>query len=181
MNKEGSTQKPKQKVKHSQSKSLHSQIIKEQKLKKKLKECEKEIENLKDRLLRTAAELDNFRKRTERDVSQIIQNANQELIRSLLPIIDDFDRSLKFDHKKQKEEDFRQGIELIYKNLYDILVKAGLEPMESVGQPFDFEKHDALLQVEKKDTEPGMVVEEHEKGYLLNGRVLRHAKVIVSK
>ena len=153
---------------------------KENPLRKNLKEAEDQIQSLNDRLLRTAAELDNYRKRTEREIAHIIQNANEGLIKDLLPIIDDFERSLKTE-KDSDDKGFREGVYLIYQKLSSILQGWGLEPMISVDQPFDVDRHDALLQLEKKGKPSGVVIEEHEKGYLLNGRVLRHAKVLVSK
>ncbi len=136
---------------------------------------------MKDRLLRTAAELDNFRKRTEREISRIVQNANERLIKDILPVIDDLERSLKLSQKGKNEKEFRSGVELIYQKLMSVLRSYGLEPMESENKEFDVQQHEALLQMEKEGTPPDMVVEEHGKGYLLNGKVLRHAKVVVSK
>jgi len=169
------------KEKERRSKPKSAQKKKEERLQKKLKEAEKEIEVLKDRLLRTAAELDNFRKRTEREISQIIQNANERLIKDILPVIDDLERSLKLSQKGKNEKEFLSGVELIYQKLMSVLRSYGLDPMESENKEFDVQQHEALLQMEKEGTPPGMVVEEHEKGYLLNGKVLRHAKVVVSK
>jgi molecular chaperone GrpE len=153
----------------------------EEQLRKKLRAAQEEIESLKDRLLRTAAELDNYRKRTEREFAQVIQTANEAVIKDILFIIDDLERSLKSDPKGGKAKEFHRGIELIYQKLLSILSGYGLEPMNSMGKDFNVDQHDALLQVEKEDTPAGIVVEEHEKGYLLNGKVIRHAKVVVSK
>ena len=150
-------------------------------VKRKLKQAQEEIEILKDRLLRSAAEVENVRKRTEREILHVVQNANSELIRTILPVIDDFERSLKIPEGKQGEKEFRRGVALIHQKLMDVLHGYGLERMESVDKPFDVELHDALLQVKREGTPPGVVVEEHEKGYFLNGKVLRHAKVVVSQ
>ena len=150
------------------------------KLKEALHKAESENEALKERLLRIAAEFDNTKKRTEREIAQIILAANKRLILELLPVVDDLERSLKISGD-QDPESFRQGVELIYQKLASILKNNGVAPMESVGQPFDVEKHDALLQVEHPDAPSGVVVQEHEKGYCLHDAVLRHAKVVVSK
>lgn len=158
-----------------------SQDKKTAQLMKKLRAAQAENAELKDKLLRTAAELDNFKKRTEKEIAFIIQNANRELILSLLPVVDDLERSLKISHDKTKIEDFHRGIELIYQKLESLLENLGVTPMESVGSPFNVEEHDALMQAEKDGVEPGIVLEEHEKGYYINNMVLRHAKVIVSK
>jgi len=109
------------------------------------------------------------------------KNANEKLIIELLPIIDDVERSLKSTPKGGKEKEFRKGFELICQNLILILQGFGVEAMTSIGKEFDVEEHDAILLVEQKETPSNIVVEEHEKGYLLNGKVIRHAKVIVSK
>ena len=154
---------------------------KEIQLQKKLDAAEKEINSLKDQLLRTAAELDNFRKRTEREIAHIINNANERIIIDILPTIDDLERSLKSAPKGGKGKDFYKGIDLIYQRLMTVLEKYGLEPMKSIGRDFNVDQHDALLQVAKEDTPSGTVVDEHEKGYFLNGKVIRHAKVVVSE
>lgn len=150
------------------------------KLEADLVEVKAENAALRDRLLRAAAELDNLRKRTEKEIGQIIQNANSQLILDLLPVVDDLERSLKTSDIADAAS-FRNGIELIYQKMGKILKKNGVEPMESVGQDFDVNKHDALLQIKSSEAESGKIIEEHEKGYLLNGHVLRHAKVIVSQ
>ena len=155
-------------------------LTKEEQLKRKLKKAENEIVGIKDQLLRTAAELDNYRKRTERDFTRIAENAQGEIIRDILPIIDDLERSLKTTSKKD-DKHFIEGIELIFQKLLSSLKARGLEPIDAVGKPFDVNCHDALLLMEKKGKAPGIVLEQHEKGYVWKGRVLRHAKVVVSK
>ena len=149
--------------------------------KNKLALKDQECAELKDRLLRTAAELENFRRRTERERVDIINNANAVLLRDILSVLDDFERSLKIYDKEAGSTDFRRGVELIYQKLLEKLQAHGLTAMHAEGEPFDVEKHDALLEQKKKGVKPGLVINEHEKGYYLNGRILRHAKVIVSK
>ncbi len=145
---------------------------------KKLKE---EIFSLQEQLLRKAAEFENYKKRTEREFARIIQNAGENIITSLLPVLDDLDRSLEHARKSEDVESLREGMELISKKLYAVLEKEGLKPLDAVGKEFDPEKHDALLQVEKDGVESGTVVEEHLKGYELNNKVIRHAQVIVAR
>lgn len=164
----------------SDAKGKHPHARRAEHLRSKLKSAEEEVKALQERLLRTAAELDNVRKRTEKEKIQLVLNANADLLKNVLPVLDDLERSLKLSSENDVSG-FRNGIELIYQKLFSILKNQGLTPMEAVGQRFDVEKHDALLQVEKEGTAPGMVVEEYERGYLLNGQVLRHAKVTVSK
>ncbi len=150
-------------------------------LEEEIQRLREENERLRDQLLRKIAEFDNFRKRTERDVVMRLQNATEELIVELLPVLDDFERSLNHARSDMDFEHFREGVELIYKKFKGILEKQGLKAMETINQPFDPEKHDALMQVEKEGMESGTVVEEHQKGYYLNDRVIRHAQVIVAK
>jgi molecular chaperone GrpE len=144
-----------------------------------LQKLQEENEGLRERLLRTAAELDNVLKRTEREKFNFIQSANAELLKSILPIMDDLDRSLK-SFNETDPVGFRNGVELIQQKLISILKSKGLTEMETVGQTFDVDKHEALMQSKLEGDPPNKVVEEFEKGYLLNGLVLRHAKVMVS-
>ena len=147
-------------------------------LKKQIDQLRQEREDLRDQFLRTLAEMDNMKKRLEKEKAMWQDAANANLLLSILPVVDDMERSLKIE-KTGKE--FRQGIEMIFQKLNKILSDHGVKVMESVGKPFDVEMHDALMQIEKKGVDPGMVIDEHEKGYFLNGHVLRHAKVLVSK
>ena len=140
-----------------------------------------ELVELQDQLLRKVAEFDNYKKRTEREAIAWIQNANEQLIIKLLPVLDDMERSLSHRKQEDNSESFIEGAELIYKKLLDILDKEGLKQMVSVGEEFNPEQHDALLQVEKKGIDSGKIIEEHLKGYLLNDKVIRHAQVLVAK
>jgi len=146
-----------------------------------LEEKEKELEELRDLYVRKLAEFDNYRKRTQREFVELVKNANADLILQLLPVVDDLERSLKAAEEGTTLEAFVEGVRMIYQKFVDVLSKQGLQRIESVGQPFDPHKHEALMQVEKEGVEPGTVVDEHQPGYVLNERVLRHAKVIVSK
>jgi molecular chaperone GrpE len=150
-------------------------------LQKKLKKSEIEFKQVKEQLLRTAAELENVRKRTDREIGRIIQSANEKLISDLLPVLDDFERFFKASKEHRKLEELKKGTELIYQKLFSTLIDYGLKPMKSEGIPFNVDEHDALLQVKKKGVQYGIVVEEHEKGYYYNDKILRHAKVLVSK
>lgn len=150
-------------------------------LKSQLEKAQAECSELKDQLLRKAAEFENYKKRTEKDYAQFIVNANAELITELLPIVDDLERSLQSTNNSDDYESLHKGVELIYKNLMKLLERKGVKPIEAVGESFDPEKHDALLQVDSNDHPSGTVVEEHLKGYIMNDRVLRHSQVIVSK
>jgi molecular chaperone GrpE len=146
-----------------------------------LNKLKEEKEELHDQLLRKIAEFDNYRKRTEREYLDRVLNANERLISNLLPVIDDMERSLAHARENKDYKSLIEGSELIYKKLRSLLEKEGLEPLESVGQEFDPDKHDALMQMESEDVKSGHVLDQHLKGYTLNGKVIRHAQVIVAK
>jgi molecular chaperone GrpE len=146
-----------------------------------IKRLTEEREQLEDQLLRKIAEFDNYKKRTERDFFDRVQNANEKLISELLPVLDDMERALDHVEKSQEINSLIEGTNLIKKKLIDILEKQGLKPLPAIGEDFDPEKHDALMQIEKKNVESGTIIEEHLKGYTLNGKVIRHSQVIVAK
>lgn len=144
-----------------------------------------EADALKDQLLRTLAEFDNYKKRSQREMSQFMQTANEKLIVDILPSIDDLERAVKVSKEiasdDPKVQQFVQGVDFIYKKLMKTLEAKGLKAIESVGQPLDVNLHDALMQIDAPEKEPDTIVDEHEKGYYLYDKVIRHAKVIVSK
>lgn len=138
------------------------------------------VNELTDKLLRKAAEFENYKRRTESELSSVYKYANEKLIADLLPILDDFDRLNSAWNEKHDVEKYKEGIDLIYDKLKKVLQKHGLKEIDSVGKPFDVNLHDAVLQVPKTDVEPNTVVDEIEKGYYLKDKVIKHAKVIVS-
>lgn len=146
----------------------------------RLEELQKTADMLKDQLLRKAAELENVKRRVETETLTTIMYANESLLSSLIPVLDDFSRSMKVAGKEENGESFSKGVELIHQKLTRILAQQGLAPFDSVGKPFDVNFHDALLQMPRADVPPGTVIEEVERGYMYKERVLRHAKVIVS-
>jgi molecular chaperone GrpE len=150
-------------------------------LKAKIAELESSVNQLKDQFLRKAAEFENYKRRVENDIGERIRFANEDLIYEILPVVDDFERSLKSAKTHTQFEVFYQGVDLIYQKLLKILAAQGVQPFESVGKQFDTAYHDALMQMPKKGVPPHTVIEEVEKGYLYHDKVLRHAKVIVSE
>jgi molecular chaperone GrpE len=132
---------------------------------------------LQDRLLRGRAEFDNFRKRTERERSDYIQYAAMEMVRELLPILDDFERALKVE---TADREYAKGVELIYQRMYDSLKKMGLEPIATEGQQFDPNLHQAIERVPTKDAQDQMVLGEFQRGYNFKGKLLRPAMVRVA-
>ncbi len=149
-------------------------------LRAQLAELQQSAEQYRDQLLRKAAEFENYKRRVESDLGNIVRNANESLIAALLPILNDVARSLAQGKESKDYDAFYRGVELISSKLLRILEQQGLAPFDSLGKPFDVNFHDALLQVPRGDVPPHTVIEEVERGYMLNERVLRHAKVIVS-
>ncbi|MBD3299534.1 MAG: nucleotide exchange factor GrpE [candidate division Zixibacteria bacterium] len=140
-----------------------------------------ETPDWQDRYLRLAAEFDNFRKRSAREFGDVVRNAERELISDLTEVLDNLDRALKADHKGESVDDFARGFDLIREQFRSVLEKRGLKRMETVGEPFNPEAHDALMRMPSDEHEEGRIVQEVSPGYYLGERVLKHAKVIVSQ
>ncbi|HOT95891.1 MAG TPA: nucleotide exchange factor GrpE [bacterium] len=136
---------------------------------------------LNDRYLRLAAEFDNYRKRSDREMQHYISNANFELMARLLPALDDLDRIVAAAQSGTDPAALVEGILLLQKNILKTFQESGLEPMPTLGEEFDPQLHDALLHIEVPNTAANRIVEEHKKGYFFKGKVLRHAQVVVSK
>ncbi len=150
-------------------------------LNEKVSSLEKEIFEYRDKLVRKVAEFDNYRKRTSEEFLRLVNTAGEDLIIRLLPVIDDIERFQKNYTEKTNAADLKKGVDLIFEKLNTVLKNAGLSEIEAVNTPFDPEIHDALLMVEKEGAESNTVVDQHEKGYRLNDKVIRHSKVIVAK
>jgi molecular chaperone GrpE len=149
-------------------------------LEEKIKQLESENSDLKNQYLRKQADFENFRKRMFREKEDAIKYANSNLLLDLVTIIDDFERAIKAGEGSEDIESFRQGIELIEKQLTGTLErKWGLKRFDSEGEVFDPEKHEAIA-TEETNHEESIVLEDYLKGYYLHDRVLRHAKVKVS-
>lgn len=156
------------------------EISEMEKLQNEINALKDEVNTWKDKFLRKMAEFDNYKKRVEQDQLQLIKYANEKLIKDLLPVIDDFERSLTFSKDELKNNAVLQGVEMVYNKLMKILTDYGLKKIDALNQPFDFNLHEALLQVPKDGVEPLTVIEEVEKGYILHDKVIRHSKVIVA-
>jgi molecular chaperone GrpE len=133
--------------------------------------------DLKDRLLRSLADFDNFRRRAERDRSDYIQFAAVEIVRGLVPVLDDLQRAMRAE---TADKEYAKGIELIYQRLFETLKKAGLEPIEAAGKPFDPNLHQAVDRVQTDEVADQTVLEEYQSGYNFKGRLLRPAMVKVA-
>ncbi|GAQ25553.1 MULTISPECIES: nucleotide exchange factor GrpE [Tepidanaerobacter] len=140
---------------------------------------EKEIDNYKNKWLRTQADLENYRKRVERDIQEIHKYAGEKLVKDILPILDNFERALSAI--EDKESDLYRGVEMIYEEFKRMLEKHGVKEIEALGKPFDPYYHEAIMTVESNEHEPGIVVEVVRKGYMYNSKVIRPSMVKVSK
>jgi molecular chaperone GrpE len=140
---------------------------------------------LEDRCLRLAAEFDNYKKRTARQYAEIVKNANEELIQDILAVIDDFDRALQTaisidsQNPNNGSDSFINGMKMIYDKLMVVLKGRGVIPFDAMNQPFDPQYHDAVMQL-PSEVDEGTVIGVISPGYLLNEKVIRHAKVIVA-
>jgi molecular chaperone GrpE len=139
-----------------------------------------------ERYLRLVAEFDNFRKRSSKQYSQLIKSANEEIILDMLNVVDDFQRALESlsspdDRNKSEDcENILAGMRLIYDKLTAVLKNRGVREIEALNQPFDPHYHEAVMQSPSEDHEEGTVINVVSQGYMLNDRVLRHAKVVVA-
>lgn len=147
---------------------------------KKIEELGTKLTELNDKYLRLYSEFDNYRKRTTKERSDLLKTAGEDVIKSFLPVIDDFERAMKNAASATDVAAVNEGIQLIYNKLKGELTKRGLEAMDSTGKPFDVEVHEAITNIPAPSEDmKGKVIDEVEKGYLLNGKVIRFAKVVV--
>jgi len=136
-----------------------------------------ERDELKELLLRRQAEFDNYRKRTEKERSEFVQYAGMELVKELLPILDDFDRAMKVEGGNPE---YVKGVQMIHSRMSDTLKKQGLEPIETAGKNFDPHLHQAVERVETKDAAEGAILGEFQRGYNFKGKLLRPSMVKVA-
>lgn len=146
---------------------------------KKDKKDEK-IEELTDRLTRQMAEFDNFRKRTEKEKSQMYEVGAKDIIEKILPVVDNFERGLEAVKEEDKEDPFIQGMEKVYKQLMTTLEGIEVKPIEAVGQEFDPNLHNAVMHVEDENLGENIIAEEFQKGYMYRDSVVRHSMVKVA-
>lgn len=146
---------------------------------KELAAKDQKIEELTDRLMRTMAEFDNYRKRTEKEKSAMYDMGIKSVIEKILPTVDNFERGLGTITEKEKESAFAQGIELIYRQLLTSLDEIGLKPIEAVGKEFDPNLHNAVMHGEDESMGDNIVSDEFQKGYMYRDMVVRHSMVKV--
>lgn len=139
-----------------------------------------QIEDLQDRLKRQMAEFDNFRKRTEKEKSQMYEIGAKDIIEKILPVVDNFERGIAAVPEDEKANPFAEGMEKIYKQLMTTLEEIGVKPIEAVGQEFDPDFHNAVMHVEDEEVGENIITEEFQKGYLYRDSVVRHSMVKVA-
>jgi len=150
--------------------------------KSELEQKQQELGELKDKYLRLQAEFDNFRKRSMKEKLEFMMTAAQDTMTVLLPVLDDFDRAKKNAEDENSTEPFSEGVMLVYNKLHKNLEQKGLKAMESTGEDFDPELHEAITEIPAPNEEmKGKVMDTVEKGYFLKDKIIRHAKVVVGK
>jgi molecular chaperone GrpE len=167
--------------KKSESKKEHH-LSKEETLEKELKEAKEEIADYKDKYLRLAAEFDNYRKRTLKEKTELILNGSEKSINSILPVVDDLERALTNMEKTTDIKAVKEGIELIYAKFIQTLNQNGVKEIETIGKELDTDFHEAIAIVPVPDEkQKGKIIDCTQKGYTLNEKVIRHAKVVVGQ
>lgn len=147
--------------------------------KKKKDKKDEKIEELKDRLMRNMAEFENFRKRSEKEKTQMFEIGAKSIIEKILPVVDNFERGLLSISEEEKQSGFAQGIEQIYKQLMTTLKEAGVTPIEAKGKEFNPDFHNAVMHGEDESLGENIVSEELQKGYMYKDSVVRHSMVKV--
>lgn len=148
---------------------------------KAINELEEKNAELSEKYLRLAAEFENYKKMTSRDTEVKIERVQERMILDVLSIKDDLDRTLSVVEENQEKDPVTQGVELIHSHVKKILEGYGVEEIDSIGEEFNVDFHEALMMVEDDSYPSNVIVQEHQKGYKINGRVLRHARVAVNK
>ncbi|MGQ9455023.1 MAG: nucleotide exchange factor GrpE [Armatimonadota bacterium] len=149
-------------------------------LESELEQLRRDVEEARDRYLRVLADFDNYRKRQREETARQVNLAREELILKLLPIVDNFQRALESAEAQHSYESLVEGVSLTLRQIQDMLTKEGVQPIEAVGAQFNPEFHEALIREETDQYPENTVIDELEKGYTMNGKVLRPARVKVA-
>ena len=161
------------------SKESRKEKKKREKADKKQDALREKIEELEDRVKRQMAEFDNFRKRSEKEKTMMFETGARSVIEKILPVVDNFERGLASVPEEQKADGFAQGMEMIYKQLMTELEKMEVKPIPAVGEEFNPDFHNAVMQVESEEYESGVIAQELQKGYTYRDGVVRHSMVAV--
>jgi molecular chaperone GrpE len=160
---------------------IHPENMSKDELLQKVEELRELSEKNHDLYLRSQAEMENMKKRLRKEKEDWLKYSNETLIKQILPIVDSLEKAISHSNNEKALHALREGVELTLKGLQNALSKAGLEEIKAEGQPFDPSFHEAVSQIEDNDVEAGRVVQEIQKGYTLNKRLIRPAMVVVSK
>jgi molecular chaperone GrpE len=145
-----------------------------------IEELQAKLAEMNDKYLRLYSDFDNFRKRTAKEKVDLIQSGGEDVFKSLLPIVDDFERAIKSNASTSDINTVTEGVSLIYNKLKNTLTQKGLEEMKSLGESFNTDLHEAITSIAAPTEDAkGKIVDELEKGYMLNGKVIRFAKVVI--
>jgi molecular chaperone GrpE len=150
-------------------------------LKRALDDCKEELGQTRDRWIRMVAEMENFKKRSGKERDEFFKYANENILRELLPILDNLQRAIDHAETHNGQTGLLEGIQMTERQLVAVMERFGISPVDAISKPFDPSRHEAMIQVDSEDHEPNTVLQEHQKGYLLHDRLLRPAKVAVSK
>lgn len=160
----------------------NTELTNEERVQKELDEANEKIAMLEDRYLRQIAEFDNYRKRTMKEKAELIKNGGERTIEAILPVLDDFERALNNMAKDENAAEAMKGVELIYNKFIGILKQNGLQKIETEGADFDTDYHEAIAMVPAfEESQKGKVLDCIQSGYMLNEKVIRHAKVAVGE
>jgi len=152
------------------------------KYKKLLEEKENELKELEDKYIRLIAEFENYKKRVFKEKEDLRNTGSENAMLALLPVLDDFDRAKVLSDDENSPENFTEGVELVYDKLFSTLKSKGLEKYDCTGQEFNPEEHEAIAEIPVQDEEQkGKIIDTVEKGYKLNGKIIRYPKVVVGK
>ncbi|HCQ29846.1 MAG TPA: nucleotide exchange factor GrpE [Flavobacteriales bacterium] len=164
-------------------KKVIEETIEKMELHDKLNEAKEKVNELNDKFLRLYSEFDNYRKRTQKEKADLHKSAGEDVIKSLLPVLDDFERAMKAMDENDDPQHVKEGVKLIYNKLLNTLKQKGLEPMEdATGKEFNVEEHEAITRIPAPSEDmKGKVIDQVERGYKLNGKVIRYAKVVVGQ
>ena len=177
--KETEQEETKEEVEEKETSEEQPKEEKKSKSKKKKDKKDEQIEELQDQVKRQMAEFDNFRKRTEKEKNQMFEVGAKSIIEKILPVVDNFERGLASIPEEEQGSAFADGMNMIYKQLLNELEQAGVAVVEAVGKEFDPEYHNAVMQVENDELEPGTIAQELQKGYTYRDSVVRHSMVAV--
>lgn len=160
-------------------KKKKEEIIEE--LRQKLNEKDKEIEQLKERALYQQADFENFKRLKIKEKQEALKFGNETLVKELLPVIDNLERAIQHASRTEESKTITEGVELTLNGFLKVLEKFGVTRVAALGEPFDPNVHEAIAQEQRSDAAPGTVVAEFQKGYIMDGRLLRPAMVTVAK